>query len=143
MVIYADPSALIKLWLEEEHSSSVRAVLQGTDAVIACSALGRVEMVSALKRARLGRRLSGARLLRVQRELASAWQRLLVVILTEGLILDACEIALRFGLRAYDAVHLAAVMYLARQDAEPVIMSFDTELLTAAEASGVECWERW
>lgn len=141
MVIYADPSSFIKLWLAETDCLSVRAALQSRETVVACSALGRVEMTSALKRARLGKRLTHAQHSRLQSELSLAWQRVLIVSVTDVLIGEASDLALRFGLRAYDAVHLASVVDLARRGAQPTVMSFDTELIRAAGAIGIECWE--
>jgi predicted nucleic acid-binding protein len=137
MMIYADPSAFVKLWLEEEHSSSIRELLQGSDTAIVCSTLGRVEMFSALKRAYLGRRLTGSQFAKILRELRGVWQRVAVVKMTEDLVQEACDQALRFGLRGYDAVHLAAILYVMRQGVSPLLLSFDDELCRAARKSGI------
>lgn len=59
--------------------------------------------------------------------------------LTDGLLDNAEAIAMKHGLRAYDAVHLASALELRNAAAgepgvEIVIVSADEEVLTAAHA---------
>ena len=64
------------------------------------------------------------------------------VFLTPNLLVRACDCARRYGLRGADTVHLASCLELrrvfGRNRAAVVLISSDTELLTGAEACGID-----
>ena len=137
MLVYADPYAFTKLWIAEEHSEWVRDLLLDPANATACSAIGRVEIVGALRRAYKGGRLIGSRFVKIYRELQDQWRNVMVVQTTPEL-LDQAELhARRFALRGYDAVHLASILHLAHNELGPVLASFDRELGDAARKCGI------
>ena len=137
MLIYADTSAFAKLWIKEAHSDFTRQVLQGSGNIIACSAIGKVEIVSALRRAYKAGRISGTRFAKIHRELEEKWKDVVVMATVPEVISTAERYAIKFALRGYDAVHLASLLHLTQSGVAPVLASFDDELIDAAEKSGI------
>ena len=69
------------------------------------------------------------------------WPRLARIQLAEPLLARADALAWDYGLRGYDAVHLASALYWQESLREPVTLAtFDRELWRAGQAAGVEVW---
>lgn len=124
MLVYADASALVKLVLDEPESPALRAYL--SDASVVSSELVLVESPRAIRRAArddpalpLGELLSRAAELMEALGLAPLGRDLLV---TAGALPEP-------GLRALDAVHIAAALTLAPIDA---FVSYDRRQGAAA-----------
>ena len=93
----------------------------------ACAALGKAQ--------RLGRISDTERDSCVQ-SLVERWSDLLRIAVDEELVQQAGDLALRFGLRGYDAVHLAAAKIAER--VEPVVLvAWDADLRRAAALAGL------
>lgn len=137
MLIYADPSAFVKLWISEDHTEYVRQILQDSANVTACSAIGRVEIVGALRRAHKGGRLARSRFAKILREIREKWGAVVVVATIPEVIDSAEECASKFALRGYDAVHLASLLYPAQSGTPPALVSCDDELVAAAAKCGI------
>lgn len=139
MSVFADSSALVKLYADEEGSEGIRA-----QSVMAVSEIARVEVCAAFwRKQRLGQLSLGsvgtlARLFEgdfAGRALTGTV--LLPVAVTSDIIGRAARLLASTGLRAYDAVQLASA--LAARDADPecsVFAAFDGQLRTAAAQSG-------
>lgn len=134
MILYCDTSSLIKLYLDEEHATTVRDWVKKAELIATCR-VALPEMVSACTR-----RLNLGDLdLPLYRRLLSAiradWPHLLTLDVDECLAADLVE---RHGLRGFDAVHLAAARRLAGRDAiELAFTSCDGRLNQAATAEGL------
>lgn len=100
------------------------------------TAITYVEATSAVTRMRKGNRLSPAELRSALDELDSIWAALDVLEVTDTLIQAAAKTARDHTLRAYDAVHLAAALALAR-DEEIAFVCWDRELSEAAGKHGL------
>lgn len=138
MILYLDTSALIKLYVNEEHSDDVQKAAI-TAASLASSTLACVETCAALSRLRREKALSGVQHERTRERFITDWHDMRRVEVTETQLVRASELAEAFGLRAYDSVHLAAADYLARAAAEPLIFAcYDTALNKAARVLGLE-----
>lgn len=85
---------------------------------------------------RKGNRLSPAELRSALDELDSIWAALDVLEVTDTLIQAAAKVARDHALRAYDAVHLAGALALAR-DEEIAFVCWDRELSEAADKHGL------
>lgn len=85
---------------------------------------------------RKGNRLSQAELRSALDELDGIWAALDILEVTDTLIQAAAKTARNHALRAYDAVHLAAALALAR-DEEIAFMCWDRELSKAADKHGL------
>ncbi len=140
MIVYADTSALVKLFVEEENSAQTRGMLQQAQAM-GTGLLTRAELGAALARgARLGY-LSIAESQVARRRLDVVWRTWIHIAVDESLVSRAEALAWEHGLRGYDAVHLACA--LAWQEgigASVVLATFDQELWQAARHAGLGFW---
>ncbi len=144
MILYLDASALVKRYVAEPGSHEVIA-LTAEAAAVATSLVSRAEVGAAFARAvRLGI-LDDRGGRRVRRRFAREWPDLIRVPVTEGLVSRAEALAWDHGLRAYDAVQLAAA--LAWQDSigqDVVLATFDRQLWEVTPQAGLQAWpEKW
>jgi predicted nucleic acid-binding protein len=142
--LYLDTSALLKLFVAEAGSDGVRALADGQKGadVLLASRLGFTEASVSLSRmVHLGR-LQAADLPLHQGALRDYWdQSVQEVPLSDEVLEDARQLAQRFPLRTYDAVHLASAREARRMlrgvfDGEVQFLAFDENLLEAARAAG-------
>ena len=128
-MIYMDTSAIVKLFVEEAFSLEVRKAVGGRSVrtvsiafVEALSAFGRKKELSELER------------LAVTREFLSSWHRFRTISTDE--VLDKAGILTRaYGLRAFDALHLAAARDLGAPSRVQFAV-FDADLARAAHKEG-------
>ncbi len=113
MIAYLDTSSVVKLYVEEDGSAGIRALVAEADAV-ATAAVAYAETRAAFARLRREKRLSAAELRRMKQAFEADWDRYVVVQVTEAVCRHAGDLAERRGLRGFDAVHLAAYLALAR-----------------------------
>jgi uncharacterized protein len=133
---YFDASALVKRYVREAGSTTVRRLL--ASAIPASSRLSEVEVTSGIiRRAREGAFTNRARdrmLAALQRDLPA----LAIVEMIPEIAADARALLLRHSLRASDAVQLGSCLYLQRQLGQPVpFVAFDRRLVAAAQAEGL------
>lgn len=142
--LYLDTSALLKLFVEEDGSGRVRALAEGRLGadVLLVSRLGYTEAsISLARMVHLGR-ISPADLPHHLVSLEDYWdQSIQEVELSEEILEEARQLAQRFPLRAYDAIHLASAREAKRMlrgmfDGELRFLAFDAALLKAAQAVG-------
>lgn len=143
MTVFADASALVKLYADEEGHEVVRA-LKGLP--VAVAQVSRVEVPAALwRKQRMGDlRPEEARVLTADFEsdyygTAQEGPRFVAVSLTDEVLDQAARLCAAHGLRAYDAVQLATA--LATRSADPscaAMAAFDSSLRVAAAAEGLE-----
>lgn len=140
-VLFADSSAVVKLYVDERGSAAIRRRERGEPFVV--SALARVEIPAALWRKVRTQDIDAAdaRLLTTAFEVdwygtTAIAPRFPIVAASSALMADAARLCETHDLRAYDAVQLASA--LAVTSDEPVeIACFDKRLLVAAEAEGL------
>ncbi|MFZ4812525.1 MAG: type II toxin-antitoxin system VapC family toxin [Ilumatobacteraceae bacterium] len=134
MIAYFDTSAIVPLIIEEATSPTCRRLWNDATRV-ASSRLLYPETRAALARAeRLGR-LTTRQLATAVGELESLIEQIDVIEVSPDIAHAAGELAQRFGLRGYDAVHLAAA--LAMNDDDVVLVTGDHDLASAAKAAGM------
>jgi uncharacterized protein len=107
MIIYADTSALVKLFVTEFDSDRTRRALQNAQA-LGTGLLTRAELGSALARSARRGILSEGEAQEARRRLHFAWQTWIHITMNENLVSRAESLAWTYKLRGYDAVHLAA-----------------------------------
>ncbi len=140
MILYLDTSALAKKYIAEVGSAQVVAQLQAAELIGACW-LTRVELPAAVAKAVRLKWLSSADGERAVRAFRAEWPSLLALQLSEGLAARADQLAWEYGLRAYDAVHLAAALMWQEALGEPVtVATFDQQLWQAAAVAGLAVW---
>jgi predicted nucleic acid-binding protein len=141
---FFDTSALVKFYVEESGALWVRSFTDAESNIIHVSSLAEVETVSALTR-RLNRRDINQTEFEqacdgLQQDFATQYR---IVALTEAIIRSAANLARSHGLRAYDAVQLAAALETSRifskvEATQLTVISADAELNAAAAAEGLK-----
>ncbi len=137
MTLYLDTSALVKLYIAEAHSGSVR------DAVHRAARVGTSRVAYPEARAALARRqreggLTTPALRGIVSDLDRDFPRMVVVEVGEHLAARAGELAERRGLRGFDAIHLTSALELRDLvQADLTFLAFDDRLSEAASAEGL------
>ena len=136
MTRYFDASALVKRYVRESGSTTVRRLLASGTA--ATSRLSEVEVSSGIvRRAREGAFTTHQRD-RMLAALVRDVPALAMVEMTPEITADARTLILRHPLRAGDAIQLASGLYLQRRLARPVpFVAFNERLVKAARAQGL------
>lgn len=141
---FFDSSAIVKFYVAESGTTWVRSFTDSEDNIIHVSGLARVETVSALTRRQRRSDITQAEFKDacgdLQQDFATQYR---IVVLTEEIIEDAAELAQKHGLRAYDAVQLAAALDTSRvvsqvDSTELTLVSGDLDLNVAAIAEGLK-----
>ena len=142
MTVFADSSALVKLYVPEDRHDTVRAI---TDMMVIAS-LARVEVPAAF----WGKVRSGELAAEDANVLVSAFEydyhgdghegpKFAVVTCDEPTLVDAARRAAQHRLRAYDALQLSCAVAARRADSSVRTMAvFDRTLRNAAIAEGFE-----
>ncbi len=140
MIVYADTSALVKLFVKEERADETREMLSKAQ-VMGTGVLTRAELVAALARGvRMGY-LTMEEAEEAVRMLGEVWDSWVRVKVDEGVVSRAGDLAWKHGLRGYDAVHLAAALVWQEGMGYPVVLAtFDRELWTAAREERLDVW---
>ena len=137
MTLYLDTSSLVKLYVAEAGSDTVRTLVDAAT-VVATSNVAYTEFRAALARRRRERALRPAAFVLVKKAFEADWPRYFAVEVTSALCREAAEFAERYRLRAYDSVHLAAFAEVARESgvSDTWFSSFDAPLNRAAKSLG-------
>lgn len=141
MILYLDTSALVKAYVEEEHS---REVLQGMKTATASAShqVAYVEARAAFARLQREHVMDESAWETLKREFISDWENYLQIGTTRPLLAHAGTLAEAFALRAYDSMHLAAAHILHEQSEEQVVFAcYDRRLNRAAEVLGLHLLE--
>ncbi len=125
MILYLDASALVKRYVEEEGSDAVLEAMS-PDSKWAMCRIGYVETVRAV--ARGGESDDAERF-------KHDWGLFEVVEIDQGLTESAACLATSNGLRALDALHLAAALSL--RSAQSTFATWDVRLHRAARERGL------
>lgn len=133
MRVFADSSAVVKIYADEAGSDRVRGL-----GAMYVSEIVRVEVVSAFwRKARMGDIAPEvcARLVeRFEDDLDLEFGPLIAVAIDRETLRRAARLAGVHGLRAYDAVQLASALTVRSIDADcQVFVTYDSELLAAAQ----------
>lgn len=134
MILYADTSSLVKLYVEEAGSDAVRELVRKADMVASCR-VALPEMVSALTRRHHNRQIETPVYELLIQAVHNDWKHLVALEFDEQL---AADLVKRHALRGYDAVHLASAVQLSNNDqVNMVFSSYDQQLMQAANAEGL------
>lgn len=134
-MLYYDTSALVKLMITEEGSELARELWSGPYSAVS-TILTYAEGRAALAAAHRAGRLSRKDFERSLETFESLHESLLSIEVDEDLVRAAGDHAIEFGLRGYDAVHLATALDLG--DEEVVFVTWDEALRRAASSMGLD-----
>lgn len=141
--LYLDSSALVKRYVAEPGSEDV-VTLMAEAAAVATSLVTRAEVAAALATAVRSGRADAEDARRAHRKFLAEWLDFARVPVTDELIERADASAWNYGLRGYDAVHLAAALacedMIAAVGADVVLATFDRQLRDAAARAGLVTW---
>lgn len=137
MTLYLDTSSLVKLYVAEPDSDTVRELVEAAT-IVATSSIAYTETRAALARRRRERALGPGDFASAKKAFEADWPRYFTIEVTSALCHQAGEFAERYRLRACDSVHLAAFAEVARQAGvrETSFSSFDVALNRAARSLG-------
>lgn len=134
MIAYFDTSAFIPLVVDEPGSEVAARLWDEADHVVSVRLIY-AEARAALAQAQRMGRVTRRQLPRLVADVGSLYSQLDRMDLDETLVRRAGDLAERFGLRGYDAVHLAGAERL--NEEQLVLVAGDGSLLEAATDLGV------
>ena len=102
LTLYLDTSALLKVYLVEDGTATVRAGVESSE-IVASSLIAFVEARAAFARRRREHELTQADHRRLAQDFANDWGRYLKIEVSEPLVIEAARLADAHRLRAYDA----------------------------------------
>jgi len=137
VILYLDTSAVVKLYAAEPGANAIRqAVAEADDA--ATSLIAYAEARAAFARKYRTGEIEGDELERIKREFELDWPRFNQLPVEREIVRRAGDLAERFRLKGYDAVHLATADRLCREVRSPLSFAcFDSALNTAASILGL------
>jgi predicted nucleic acid-binding protein len=136
MTLYLDTSSLLKLYVEEDESPEVRAIVDRAQAVVT-SVVTFAETRATLSRLRREKRLTPTRYAEAKRAFMEDWPKFLTVSVTDDLARSAGDLAEKHGLRGFDSIHLATfAQVLERSEDDVEFSSFDKRMVAAARRQG-------
>jgi len=135
VTMYLDTSALVKLYVAEAGSASVRAWIASAGQLVTVR-VTYAEARATLARMRRAGDLSTPDFRRAVGWLEGDWDRYNVVDCTEAVMHRAGVLAERHALRGYDAIQLAAAVEARPGVGEYLFASFDARLNDAAVREG-------
>ena len=137
MILYLDTSAIVKLYAAETGRAQTKRLVAAAKQV-ASAVVAYAETRAALARKYRMRQISEEEFSRYKNEFEADWTGFLRLAVDAQLARAAGEFAERFGLRAYDSLHLASAAHLLSETRSPIsFASFDSALNTAASGIGL------
>ena len=137
MIIYCDTSALMKLFVSEQHTEAMQNIAAESTRLVV-SQLTWPEMCAGLGLKQRTNQVDTKIALTALERLNTEWPRYSRLAVDEDLMVEAGELALRFGLRAYDSVQLASAQRIHRSLGNNLIFCcFDKQLNAAAAALAI------
>ena len=138
MILYLDTSALVKLYVREAGSDLVRAVADNS-AVITTSKVAYAEARAALARGNRDGALHEKDYHLAVNAFNRDWDRYLAVEVSDFLIRLAGDLAEKYRLRGFDAIHLASILTVKRQVNEPLVVAcWDVRLWEAVQTCALD-----
>ncbi len=138
MIIYLDTSSLVKLYVEEDESSKVDALVKSSE-VTATSLVAYAEARAAFARRFCEKAFTNNEYNRLKEFFDKDWSRYLILSVTEDMIRLAGDLAEKHALRGFDSIHLASALTLRQELSSPILFScFDDNLQKASEREGLD-----
>lgn len=142
MIVYFDSSALVKRYLAEAESAAVNNLFAEAT-ICGTSLISRTEVSAAIAKAARLNWFPQSVAQRAVRAFRLQWPSLVGIEVSETVVIDADKMAWDYGLRSYDAVHLASARLWQEGLGERVTMvTFDQALWAAAQKASLEVWPK-
>lgn len=138
MIVYLDTSSLVKLYIEEDESSKVDALVKASE-VTATSLVAYAEARAAFARRFREKAFPSDEYNRMKEFFDKDWSRYLILNVTEDMIRQAGNLAEKHALRGFDSIHLASALTLRQELSSSVVFScFDDKLRKASERENLQ-----
>lgn len=140
MITYLDTSALVKAYVREFGSEEVMQLIR-VATVVGTSRVSKAEMAAALATAARIKYVNAVDAKQAWQDFQANWRTLYKMAVSETVVDKAASLAWEYGLRGYDAVHLATASLWQETIGEPVTLAtFDFQLWVAGEKAGLSVW---
>lgn len=137
MILYLDTSAWVKLYVRELGSKELRAITNKAEA-LAASVVAYPEARAAFARLKAQGISTETKHSQRLAQLNLDWGNLLRIDLVPAVVRGAGDLAEVYGLRGFDAIHLASALWLKEKTSTPLYFAvFDQRLRIAAERAGL------
>jgi predicted nucleic acid-binding protein len=137
VILYLDTSALVKLYVPETDSATVKQLVDAAD-MSSTSRIAYAEARAAFARKRRERAVTLRDYRTIVQDFDNDWESFFIVDVSDALIKRAGQVAETFALRGYDAVHLASAVIVGEQGSQSVRFAcFDEKLSRAARRQGL------
>lgn len=130
-VLYLDTSSLVKLYVEEEGSADVAALLRKATAA-ATSMIAYAEARAAFARRFREGSVSRRSYKRLLSSFEKDWINYLQVKVSHNLIRLAGDLAEKYALRGFDAIHLSSAVFLMKSNVRVMFLCYDDKLQKAS-----------
>lgn len=139
MILFADTSALIKLYIGEAGSEAMAERVR--DARLALSVLAYAEVYAAFARRLREELLTDEEYADLVERFERDWQGVIVVALLPALLGRVPRLARAHPLRGADSIHLASALALQEAGLETVFAVADRRLMEAASKEGLVAFD--
>lgn len=137
MILYLDTSAWVKLYVHELGSKELRAYTAKAE-TLAASVVAYPEERATFARIKAQGISTEAKHRQRLAQLNLDWENLLRIELVPAVVRTAGDLAEVYGLRGFDAIHLASALWLKEKTSMPLNFAvFDQRLRAAAERAGL------
>ncbi|MBK5101475.1 MAG: type II toxin-antitoxin system VapC family toxin [Desulfobacteraceae bacterium] len=138
MIVYLDTSSLVKLYVEEDGSSKVDALVKSSG-VTATSIVAYAEARAAFARRYREKAFTSAEHDRIKVFFDKDWSSYLILSITGDMIRLAGDLAEKHALRGFDSIHLASALTLRQELSTSIVFScFDDNLQKASEIENLD-----
>ncbi len=122
MVVYLDTSSLVKLYVAEEDSAKVKNLVTLSNAT-ATSLVAYAEARAAFARIYNEKGFEANEYGRLIASFNEDWDNYLIIRVTKELVRLAGDLAEKYGLRGFDAIHLSSAVTLRQELNSPIVFS--------------------
>ena len=138
MIVYLDTSSLVKLYVEEDESSKVDALVRSSE-FTATSLVAYAEARAAFARRFREKAFTPDEHDRIKEFFDKDWSSYLILSVTGNMIRLAGDLAEKHALRGFDSIHLASALTLRQELSSPIIFScFDDKLQKASKRENLQ-----
>lgn len=131
MVVYLDTSSLVKLYVQEEDSNAIEKLV-GSSEVVATSLIAYAEARSAFARRSKEDVYSIDEYRQIILRFDQDWENYLRIGVTGDLVRRAGDLAEKYRLRGFDAIHLSSAIMFREELSFPVYFSCSDQKLQNA-----------
>lgn len=137
MILYLDTSALVKLYVPETDSATIKQLVDAAE-MSSTSRIAYAEARAAFARKRREQAVTLRDYRTIVQDFDNDWESFFIVDVSDALIKRAGQLAETFALRGYDAVHLASAAIVGEQGGQAAMFAcFDEKLSRAARRQGL------